>query len=246
MMQEKNIIFGTRAVIEAIASGKSIEKVFVRAGLQGELFDELMAAMVENNVVWQKVPIERINRMTTKNHQGVVALASPIEYQNVEKVVGDALAAGRQPIVIILDGVTDVRNFGAIARSAECAGVDAIVIPEKGSAPVNGDAIKTSAGALFRMPVCRVSKLWYTLKFLKESGFLIIGASEKSDTLYHKVDYQQPLAIVMGAEDTGISSQVLKMIDTLVSIPIKGEIGSLNVSVAAGILIYEAVKQRDV
>jgi 23S rRNA (guanosine2251-2'-O)-methyltransferase len=245
-MQEKNIIFGTRAVIEAIASGKSLEKVFVRAGLQGELFDELMATMVENQVVWQKVPVERINRMTTKNHQGVVALASPIEYQNIEKVVGDALAAGRQPIVIILDGVTDVRNFGAIARTAECAGVDAIVIPEKGSAPVNGDSIKTSAGALFRLPVCRVSKPWYTLKFLKENGFLIIGASEKSETIYHKVDYQQPLAIVMGAEDTGISSQVLKMVDTLVSIPIKGEIGSLNVSVAAGILIYEAVKQRGV
>ncbi len=245
-MQEKNIIFGTRAVIEAIASGKSIEKVFVRAGLQGELFDELMAAMVQNQVVWQKVPVERINRMTTKNHQGVVALASPIEYQNIEKVVGDALTAGRQPIVIILDGVTDVRNFGAIARTAESAGVDAIVIPEKGSAPVNGDAIKTSAGALFRIPVCRVSKPWYTLKFLKENGFLIVGASEKSETTYHKVDYQQPIAIVMGAEDTGISSQVLKMVDTLVSIPIKGEIGSLNVSVAAGILIYEVVKQRDV
>lgn len=245
-MQEKNIIFGTRAVIEAIASGKSLEKVFVRAGLQGELFDELMAAMVENNVVWQKVPVERINRMTTKNHQGVVALASPIEYQNIEKVVGDALAAGRPPIVIILDGVTDVRNFGAIARTAECAGVDAIVIPEKGSAPVNGDAIKTSAGALFRIPVCRVSKPWYTLKFLKESGFAIIGASEKSETVYHQVDLQKPLAIVMGAEDTGISSQVLKMVDTLVSIPIKGEIGSLNVSVAAGILIYEAIKQRGV
>ncbi len=245
-MQEKNIIFGTRAVIEAIASGKSIEKVFVRAGLQGELFDELMAAMVQNQVVWQKVPVERINRMTTKNHQGVVALASPIEYQNIEKVVGDALAESRQPIVIILDGVTDVRNFGAIARTAESAGVDAIVIPEKGSAPVNGDAIKTSAGALFRIPVCRVGKPWYTLKFLKENGFLIVGASEKSETIYHKVDYQQPIAIVMGAEDTGISSQVLKMVDTLVSIPIKGEIGSLNVSVAAGILIYEVVKQRDV
>ncbi|GAO27892.1 23S rRNA (guanosine(2251)-2'-O)-methyltransferase RlmB [Geofilum rubicundum] len=243
-MQEKNIIFGTRAVIEAIASGKSIEKVFVRAGLQGELFDELMAAMKESQVVWQKVPVERINRLTTKNHQGVVALTSPIEYQNIEKVVTDALAAGRQPIVVILDGVTDVRNFGAIARTAECAGVDAIVIPEKGSAPVNGDAIKTSAGALFRIPVCRVAKPWYTLKFLKENGFVIIGASEKSETVYHQVDYKQPLAIVMGAEDTGISSQVLKMVDTLVSIPISGEIGSLNVSVAAGILIYEAIKQR--
>jgi 23S rRNA (guanosine2251-2'-O)-methyltransferase len=243
-MQEKNIIFGTRAVIEAIASGKSIEKVFVRAGLQGELFDELMAAMKDNQVVWQKVPVERINRLTTKNHQGVVALTSPIEYQNIEKIVEGALASGRQPIVVILDGVTDVRNFGAIARTAECAGVNAIVIPEKGSAPVNGDAIKTSAGALFRIPVCRVSKLWYTLKFLKENGFVIIGASEKSETAYHQADYKQPLAIVMGAEDTGISSQVLKMIDTLVSIPIAGEIGSLNVSVAAGIIIYEAIKQR--
>ena len=245
-MQDKNIIFGIRAVIEAIASGKSLEKVFVRAGLHGELFEELMVAIKDHGVVWQKVPVERINRMTTKNHQGVVALASPIEYREIEKVVNDALASESQPIVIILDGVTDVRNFGAIARSAECAGVDAIVIPEKGSAPVNGDSIKTSAGALFRIPVCRVNKLWYTLKFLKENGFTIIGASEKSETVYHGVNYKKPLAIVMGSEDTGISSQVLKMIDTLVSIPIKGEIGSLNVSVAAGILIYEAIRQRNV
>ena len=174
----------------------------------------------------------------------MVAIVSPVDYQNLEKIVEQAIAAGREPMVLILDGVTDVRNFGAIARTAECAGVDAIVIPDKGSAPINGDAIKTSAGALYRIPVCRVPKIWYSMKFLKESGFEILAAFEKGDTDYRKANLGGKLAIVMGAEDKGISPQVLKMCDTNIFIPIKGEIGSLNVSVAAGILIFEALKQR--
>ena len=243
---KSDIIFGIRAVIEAVESGKSIEKVFVRAGSQGELFNELMLVLKQNNIVWQKVPLERINRLTTKNHQGVVALSSPIEYQDIEKVVEAALAEGRLPFVIILDGLTDVRNFGAIARTALCAGVDAIVMPGKGSAQINADAIKSSAGALFSIPVCRVSKLWYVMKYLKEKGFAIYGASEKSDFTYYNADFKQALALVMGAEDKGISSQVEKMIDQFISIPLEGDIASLNVSVAAGIILFEALKQRAV
>ena len=243
-MTDKNAIFGIRSVIEAIQSGKNIEKILVKNGSQGELYNELMTVARKYGVFCQHVPVERINRVTDKNHQGVVAFISPVSYQELEQVVANALAAGKQPIVMVLDGITDVHNFGAIARTAECAGLEAIVIPEKGSAAINADAIKTSAGALFRIPVCRVSRLWYTMKFLKENGFTVIAASEKSEVSYREPAYNGPLAIVMGAEDKGISSQVMKMVDQIVSIPVKGEIGSLNVSVAAGILIYEAVSRR--
>lgn len=241
-MTEKNVVFGIRAVIEALNSGKEIEKVLVRNGLQGELFNELKIALKANNVPFQQVPIERINRVTTKNHQGVLALVSPIEFQDLEEVLKPVIASGEKPRVIVLDGITDVRNFGAIARSAECAGFHAIVIPEKGSAPVNGDAIKTSAGALFRIPVCRVQRIWYVMKYMKENNFTIVAASEKEGEDYRKSDYSGPVALVMGAEDTGISSQVLKMVDVSVRIPVKSEIGSLNVSVAAGIMMYEIVR----
>lgn len=241
-MTEKNVVFGIRAVIEALNSGKEIEKVLVRNGLQSELFNELKIALKANNVPFQQVPIERINRVTTKNHQGVLALVSPIEFQDLEEVLKPVIASGEKPRVIVLDGITDVRNFGAIARSAECAGFHAIVIPEKGSAPVNGDAIKTSAGALFRIPVCRVQRIWYVMKYMKENNFTIVAASEKEGEDYRKSDYSGPVALVMGAEDTGISSQVLKMVDVSVRIPVKSEIGSLNVSVAAGIMMYEIVR----
>ncbi|ASB50984.1 23S rRNA (guanosine(2251)-2'-O)-methyltransferase RlmB [Alkalitalea saponilacus] len=243
-MSDKNLIYGIRAVIEAIESGKSLEKVFVKSGSTGELFQELMQLMRQKGINWQKVPVERINRFTTKNHQGVVATISPVEYQELESVVNKAMEDGRKPFILVLDGITDVRNFGAIARTAECAGVDAIVIPDKGGAPVNADAIKTSAGALFRVPVCRASKMWYAMKFLKEKGFMLIGASEKSEADYKDVNYKQPIALVVGAEDKGISSQVLKMMDQVVSIPVKGESGSLNVSVATGIVVYEIVAKN--
>jgi 23S rRNA (guanosine2251-2'-O)-methyltransferase len=243
-MTKNNVIFGIRAIQEAIQSGKSIEKILMKPGLQGSLYNELIRDIKVKNIPLQRVPAERLNYFTQGNHQGVVAVVSPVDYQDLEKIIEQAIAAGREPMVLILDGVTDVRNFGAIARTAECAGVDAIVIPDKGSAPINGDAIKTSAGALYRIPVCRVPKIWYSMKFLKESGFEIIAASEKGDTDYRKANLKGNLAIVMGAEDKGISPQVLKMCDTKVFIPIKGEIGSLNVSVAAGILIFEALKAR--
>lgn len=243
-MSKSNVVFGIRAVLEAIQSGKNIEKVLMKTGLQGSLYQELFKAIQKSDIPVQRVPAERINHYSTGNHQGVVALISPVEYQVLEEVVQKVQEAGQTPLVLVLDGITDVRNFGAIARTAECAGVDAIVIPEKGSAPINGDAIKTSAGALYRVPVCRASKLWYSMKFLKESGFTVVGATEKGPLDYREAAYSGPLAIVMGAEDKGINPQILKMCDALVSIPLKGEIGSLNVSVAAGILIFEALRNR--
>lgn len=243
-MSKSNVVFGIRAVLEAIQSGKNIEKVLLKTGLQGSLYQELFKAIQKSDIPVQRVPAERINHYSTGNHQGVVALISPVEYQVLEEVVQKVLETGQTPLVLVLDGITDVRNFGAIARTAECAGVDAIVIPEKGSAPINGDAIKTSAGALYRVPVCRASKLWYSMKFLKESGFTVVGATEKGTLGYREATYSGPLAIVMGAEDKGINPQILKMCDALVSIPLKGEIGSLNVSVAAGILIFEALRNR--
>lgn len=243
-MTKNNVIFGIRAIQEAIQSGKSIEKILMKPGLQGSLYNALFQEVKRQNIPVQKVPIERIGYYTNGNHQGVVAIVSPVDYQDLETVVNSAIEAGRHPMVLILDGITDIRNFGAIARTAECAGIDAIVVPEKGSAPINGDAIKTSAGALYRIPVCRVSKIWYSMKFLKELDFSIIAATEKGETDYRNANFKGKIAFVMGAEDKGISTQVLKMCDTTVSIPLKGEIGSLNVSVAAGILIFEALKAR--
>jgi len=243
-MAQRELIFGLRAVIEALRSGKELEKILFKTGLQGELYNELLHLAKKQRVTCQRVTAERLSFLTDKNHQGVVAFTAPVNYHHLETVVAEALSAGENPIVLVLDGVTDVRNFGAIARTAECAGVKAIVIPEKGNAPVNADAIKTSAGALFRIPVCKSTGLWYTMKFLKENNFKIVAASERNGLNFNEADYSGPLAIVLGSEDKGISPQVMKMVDQVVSIPIKGEIGSLNVSVAAGIVIYAAFTSR--
>ncbi len=242
-MKDTSIIFGIRSVIEAIENDRNIDRVLIKRGLQGELFLELKKLIDKNRIPFQNVPVERINRVVNKNHQGVIAYISPVEYQDFHKVYDKVEATGKIPRFLMLDGLTDVRNFGAIARTAECAGFDAIVVPEKGSAPLSSDAIKTSAGALFNIPVCKASNLWYILKFLKEKSFLIVAASEKAETKYTEVDYSSPVILVMGSEDKGISAQVQKLVDKNVSIPIKGTISSLNVSVAAGILMYEIVKQ---
>ena len=245
-MSKEDIIFGLRPILEAIQSGKSIEKIYAKQGLAGELFNELKQTAFKFNIPLQTVPGERINKFATGNHQGVVAIISPVQYHNLEEIVKKATLDGEQLFIIILDGITDVRNFGAIARTSECAGIHAIVVPNKGSAPINADAIKTSAGALFRLPVCKVQKPWYALKFLKESGFTVIAVSEKGDSDYRTVDYNGNIALVFGAEDRGISSQILKMCDKTAAIPLKGETGSLNVSVAAGILMFEAIRNRKI
>ena len=244
MITKDEYIFGIRAVIEAIESGKDIDKVLIKKDLKSELAAELFAKMKEYSIVGQRVPVDRINRITKKNHQGVVAILSAITFASLDNVVPELYEKGETPLVVILDGITDVRNFGAIARTCECAGVNAIVISERNSAGVNGDAVKTSDGALLHIPVCREKSALNAVKYLKDSGFQIVGATEKGAVNYTKIDYTVPTAIVMGAEDVGISVDILKICDSYAAIPQFGHISSLNVSVASGILIYEAVRQR--
>lgn len=245
MIQEKSdMIFGVRAVIEAIEAGKDIDKILVKRDIQSDLSKELFAALKGKFIPVQRVPVEKINRITRKNHQGVVAFIAAVTYQRTEDIVPTLFEEGKTPLLVMLDGVTDVRNFGAIARTCECAGVDAVIIPAKNSASVNADAMKTSAGALHTLPVCREQSLTTTIKYLKDSGFKIIAATEKGDYDYTRADYTAPTCIIMGAEDTGIPYDHLSLCDEWVKIPLMGHIASLNVSVAAGILIYEAVRQR--
>ncbi len=240
----EDYIFGIRAVIEAIQAGKDIDRVYIKKDLSGELASELFELMRKHHIVSRRVPVERINKITRKNHQGVVALLSAVTYDSLDRVIPELYEAGVLPFIVVLDGVTDVRNFGAIARTCECAGVDAIVIPTHNSVSVNADAVKTSAGALHHIPVCRESSTLAAVKQLKNSGYKIVAVTEKADINYTLTDYTVPVALVLGAEDTGISPEILRLSDIFVSIPMFGKIGSLNVSVAAGITIYEVVRQR--
>ena len=244
MIEKDQYIFGIRAVIEAIQSGKEIDKLLIKKDINGELINELFALIKERHLVVQRVPVEKINRITRKNHQGVVAFLSAVTYYNIEEVVPVLFEEGINPFLIVLDGITDVRNFGAIARTCDCAGVNAIIIPERNSVSVNADAIKTSAGALNYVPVCREKNLVNVVKFLKSSGYKVVGASEKSSVNYTKVDYTGQVALILGAEDKGISNDLLKLCDEFVSIPEFGNINSLNVSVAGGVMMYEVVRQR--
>lgn len=243
-MDSSDYIYGLRAIIEAIDADKEIDKIFIKKDLSGELASELLERVRQRRIPVQRVPVERINRITRKNHQGAVAMLSAVTYYRLEHLVPQLYEDGMLPFIVVLDGITDVRNFGAIARTCECAGVDAIVIPERGSVSVGGDAIKTSAGALHHLPVCRERSVRGAVKFLLENGYKVVAASEKSDINYTQADYTGPVAIVMGAEDTGIAPEVLRLCDTFVSVPMFGKIGSLNVSVAAGVMMYEVVRQR--
>ncbi|PBQ34857.1 23S rRNA (guanosine(2251)-2'-O)-methyltransferase RlmB [Sphingobacteriaceae bacterium] len=243
-MEEENLIFGTRAVIEAVEAGKDIEKIYIQKGLSNELYHQLRSALKGQAVPIQIVPPEKLKRITDKNHQGVVAYLTEITYYSAEELLSTVFEKGKIPLVLILDRVTDVRNFGAIARGAECAGVDFIIIPSRGAALINGDAIKTSAGALHRLKVCREDNLKVTLEFLKEAGLQIISCHEKTDTLIYDADFTKPTAVIMGSEENGISNEYLKRSDMQVKIPMIGKIASLNVSVASGIVLFEAVKQR--
>jgi 23S rRNA (guanosine2251-2'-O)-methyltransferase len=242
---EDEMIFGIRAVIEAIEAGKEIDKLLIKKDLQGDLSRELFNILKGRHIPVQRVPVEKLNRITRKNHQGVIAYTTQITYQHIEDIVPTLFEEGKNPFFVLLDGVTDVRNFGAIARTAECAGVDAIIIPSKNSVSVNADAIKTSAGALHTIPVCREDNLTKSIKYLKNCGIHIAGATEKGNRSYTKGTYDGPVCLIMGAEDRGIPQEHLALCDEWVKIPILGHIGSLNVSVAAGVLIYEIVKQRN-
>jgi 23S rRNA (guanosine2251-2'-O)-methyltransferase len=244
MIKSKNSIFGIRAVLEAIKAGKEIDKVVIQRSLSNPLIKEVHQATKEFGIPFQYLPAEKFKQWDSKNHQGVIAFLSEITYFNIENILPGIYEDGEDPFILILDQVTDVRNFGAIARTAECAGVHAIIIPDKGSAAINADSIKASAGALHKIPICRSKSLFNTIKLLKDNGLQIIAADEKSITSYNSITYTKPTAVVMGSEDQGISPQLLELSDQLISIPVYGTIESLNVSVATGILLYEMVRQK--
>lgn len=243
-MKENELVFGTRAVIEAVQADKEIDKILIRRDIKNELSKELFDVLKGRNIPVQRVPAERLDRITRKNHQGVIAFISSITYQKLEDIIPFLYEQGKSPFIVLLDGVTDVRNFGAIARTCECAGVDAIVIPSRGSVTVNADAIKTSAGALHTLPVCKEKSINEAIRFLQTSGVQVVAATEKSSDLYTSIIYDGPVAIVVGAEDTGVANENLRIADCMVKIPQFGTIGSLNVSVASSVLIYEVVRQR--
>ena len=239
----ENIVFGIRPVVEAIESHKQIEKLYIKRGAEGQLMNELKDLCVRHHLRWQEVPVEKLNRLTRGNHQGVVAQMAAIDYVTVEDIL-ERVPEDETPLVVVFDGVTDIRNFGGIARSAECAGAHGLITPLKNSAPVNADAIKTSAGALNVIPGARVGSIRNTLKSLQMEGFQIVAATEKSRKLLYDADFRKPTAIVMGAEDVGISKEVLKLCDEQLAFPLIGHIESLNVAAAAAIMLFEVVRQR--
>lgn len=237
-------IFGTQSVLETLRSDKDVEKILIQRNVKNDTISEIIAQAKELNVPVVQVPIEKMNRITRKNHQGVIAFVSSILYSSLDHVITTAYEEGRVPLVIILDQVTDVRNFGAIARTAECAGVDAIVIPSKGSAQINGDAMKTSSGALNFIPVCREEYLKDAITYLKQSGLQVVACSEKGDKTIFQADFTVPTAIMMGSEEKGISPAYLQLSDEFVKIPMFGKVSSMNVGVATGVITFEAIRQR--
>ncbi len=244
MIDKNQYIYGIHAVLEAIDAGKDIDKILLSKTLNVDTAKEIVDRARSLRVPVQRVPVQKIDRITRRNHQGVLALMSAVTYYQVEDIVPQLFDNGENPFIVVLDGVTDVRNFGAVARTCECAGVSAIVIPDRESVCANADAVKTSAGALNYLPVCREHNLVNAVKLLRDSGFKIVGTSDKSQVPYTRGVYTGPVAIVLGAEDKGVSPEIMKLCDTQVMIPEFGHINSLNVSVAGGIMIYEVVRQR--
>lgn len=244
MTENDQMIFGIRPIIESIKAGKEFDKVFIQNGLRGDQTAELFRLLRDADIAFQRVPVEKLNRLTRKNHQGIVAFMSLIAFQPVEEIIQMVFERGQLPLILVLDRITDVRNFGAIARTAECAGVHAIVIPSQGAAQLNADAMKTSAGALNFIPIAKVKNLSRTLDHLKESGLQLVAATEKAEKLHTAVDLSVPTAIILGSEEDGISPAYLKKADQTVKIPIIGHTPSLNVSVAAAVMIYEVIRQR--
>ena len=240
---DNNLIFGIRPVVEAIEAGREIEKLYIRKGAEGQLMTELRDLCLRHRVRVQEVPVEKLNRLVRGNHQGVVAQIAAIAYVQLDDIL-ERVPDDETPLVVVFDGVTDVRNFGAIARSAECAGAHGLIAPLKNSAPVNAEAIRASAGALTTIPVCRVGSIRNTLKTLQAEGFQVVAATEKSRKLLYDADLRRPTALVMGAEETGISKEVLKLCDERLAVPLIGRIESLNVSAAAAVMLFEVVRQR--
>ncbi|SNS57585.1 23S rRNA (guanosine2251-2'-O)-methyltransferase [Ekhidna lutea] len=244
MNKKSDIIYGIRTVIEAVKSGKHLERVFIQKNLKGDLYKELMLELHQTSTPISKVPSERINKFTKKNHQGVVALMSPVQYHTLEHLVPQLFEEGKNPLILVLDEITDIRNFGAIARTAECLGVNGIVIPSRGGAQVNEDAVKTSAGAFNYLPVCREKNLQDVVRYLQESGINVVACSEKTDKLLSVMNFTIPTAIIMGSEENGISPELMSLANDIAKVPMSGSIESLNVGVAAGMALYEVQRQR--
>lgn len=242
--KKDDFIFGLRPVMEALEAGKTVDKIFLQNALTGEIYFELKQLLAKHNLRPNYVPVEKLNRFTRKNHQGVIAFISDVPFHKIEDVLPQLFEEGKTPFILILDRLTDVRNFGAICRTAECVGVDAILIPEKGGAPINSDAIKTSAGAIYNIKICKEKNLAHSVDFLQQSGIKVFAATEKAQKLIYDVDFTEPCAIVMGNEETGISKEVLHHSDEKIKLPIEGKTQSLNVSVACGAILYEAVRQK--
>jgi 23S rRNA (guanosine2251-2'-O)-methyltransferase len=243
-MTNTDMIYGTRAVMEAIRAGRQIEKILIQKGIGNDLVRELLQLLRQQGISFTYVPQEKLNRLTTKNHQGVICLISAIEYASLDNIIHSLYSEGKEPFLLLLDRITDVRNFGAIVRTAECAGIHAIVIGEKGNAPITSDAMKTSAGALNHLPVCREKDLKKTITLLRESGIMVVACTEKASKQLYDVEFNRPVALIMGSEEDGIADTLIREADELVKIPMNGKIGSLNVSVAAGVAIYEVVRQK--
>ena len=243
-MQKETKLYGLRAILEAIEADKSIDKIFLQKGLRGELFAELEKKIRKKGLNFSYVPVEKLNRLTPNNHQGAVAQISPISFYDLDALVTAVKETKEHPLFLVLDQLSDVRNFGAIIRTAECTGVDGIIIQKKGSAPINGDTIKTSAGAVFNIPICKVDHIKDALYYFQASDIKIIAATEKTDNSLYITDFTKGCAIVMGSEGKGISPSVLKIVDAKAKLPMFGNIASLNVSVACGVFLYEAIRQR--
>ncbi len=243
-MQKETSLYGLRAILEAIEANKSIDKVFLQKGLRGELFGQLERAIRKNGINSSYVPVEKLNRITTNNHQGAVAQIAPISFYELDALVSVVKETKENPLYLILDQLSDVRNFGAIIRTAECTGVDGIIIQKSGSAPINGDTIKTSAGAVFNIPICKVDHIKDAIFYFQASEIQVVAATEKTDHMLYDIDFQSATAIVMGSEGKGVSTSVLKLVDAKAKLPMYGSIASLNVSVACGAFLYEVVRQR--
>ena len=240
---KRNFIFGSRAIIEAIQAGKEIDRLLVQKNLSNDLINELINLAKLHKVPLSRVPREKLRKITSKNHQGAICFIASIHFSSLDNVISQCFEGGKDPFLLVLDRITDVRNFGAIVRTAECAGVDGIVIPAKGSAQISGDAMKTSAGALNLMPICRVENLIRSLKLLKDNGLFLIACTEKAEDLIFETKLDQPCALIFGSEENGISEEAMQLANIKAKIPVRGKIGSLNVSVAAGIAMYEKVRQ---
>jgi 23S rRNA (guanosine2251-2'-O)-methyltransferase len=243
-LEKKNLIFGIHPIQEAIKSGKPIDKIYVQQGGANDKIEAILKEIDESSVSVNYVPIEKLDRLVRSNHQGIIATVSPILFHTLEEVVEKALESKKEPLFLILDQVSDVRNFGAILRTAECTGVDAVIIQKKGGAPVSGDTVKASAGAIFNVPICKVDHIKDAIYYLQGSGIKTVAATEKSNTLIYDAVLSGPLAIIMGSEGKGVSNSVLSLVDERVALPLMGKINSLNVSVACGAFLYETVRQR--